>query len=238
VYFLEYYHVDALRLDAIHAVFDMGAMHFWQYVNQKITELSAKVGRPFYTIAESDLNDTKVIKPIDQGGWGFSSQWMDDFHHSLHALLTGEQTGYYEDFGKTEHLAKCLQEGFVYNGTYSDYRKRKYGNSSARFSGEHFVVYTQNHDQIGNRMLGDRLTKTLSFEALKPGCSFYAALTLCTHAVYGRGICRRCPLHVFRKPLRPGPGRSSKKRPERRILCFFLDGRSARPAIGENIPGI
>jgi maltooligosyltrehalose trehalohydrolase len=167
VYFLEYFHVDALRLDAIHAVFDMGALHFWQYVNQKIAELSEKVGRPFYTIAESDLNDVKVITPLDKGGWGFGSQWMDDFHHSLHSLLTGEQTGYYEDFGQTEHLAKSLQEGFVYNGTYSGYRKRKYGNSSAQFSGEQFVIYTQNHDQIGNRMLGDRLTKTLSFDALK-----------------------------------------------------------------------
>ncbi|MDO1445867.1 malto-oligosyltrehalose trehalohydrolase [Rhodocytophaga aerolata] len=167
VYFLEHFHVDALRLDAIHAVFDMGAVHFWQYVNQKVAKFSARVGRPFYTIAESDLNDVKVIKPLDQGGWGFNSQWMDDFHHSLHALLTGEKTGYYTDFGSIQHLAKSFQEGFVYNGTYSDYRKRKYGNSSTDFSGEHFVIYTQNHDQVGNRMLGDRLTKTLSFDALK-----------------------------------------------------------------------
>jgi maltooligosyltrehalose trehalohydrolase len=171
VFWLEHYHVDALRLDAIHAVMDMGAKHFWRYVNEKIQDFSARSGRPYYTIAESDLNDTKVIKPFELGGWGFSSQWMDDFHHALHALLTKEDTGYYSDFGKVEHLAKAFQKGYIHDGEYSEYRKRIYGNSSEGISGEHFVVCTQNHDQVGNRMLGDRLTALVSFDALKLGAA-------------------------------------------------------------------
>jgi maltooligosyltrehalose trehalohydrolase len=167
VFFLDNYHIDGLRLDAIHAVFDMGAVHFWQYVTEKIEQLSLIKGKRFFTIAESDLNDTKVIRSRETGGWGFDSQWMDDFHHSLHTLLTKEKMGYYADFGSIEHLAKAIQEGYVYNGIYSEYRKRRYGNDSSSHSGEDFVVCIQNHDQVGNRMLGDRITQLLSFEALK-----------------------------------------------------------------------
>jgi maltooligosyltrehalose trehalohydrolase len=166
-YWLENYNLDGLRLDAIHSVYDMGAKHFWQYTNEKVAELSTQTGRKYIMIAESDLNDTKVIAPISERGFGFSTQWMDDFHHALHALLTGEQDGYYSDFGKIEHLVKALQDGFIHGDSYSEYRRRMYGNSSAGISGEKFVICTQNHDQVGNRMLGDRLTTTLSFEALK-----------------------------------------------------------------------
>lgn len=167
VYWLEQYHLDGLRLDAIHSVFDMGARHFWQLVNEKVQALSRRSGWKRYTIAESDLNDTKVIRPLEKHGFGFDSQWMDDLHHALHALLTGERDGYYDDYGKVEHVAKALQNGFVYDGVFSPYRKRKYGNASAGISGEHFVVCIQNHDQVGNRMLGDRITQTLSFEQLQ-----------------------------------------------------------------------
>lgn len=167
VFFMEHYHVDALRLDAIHAVFDAGAVHFWQYLTEKVAQFSLEKGRRFYLIAESDLDDVRVIKPREVGGYGFDSQWMDGFHHALHTLLTNEQAGYYADYGSIDHLAKALQEGFVHSGQYSEHRKRKYGNSSAGISGERFVVCSQNHDQIGNRMLGERLAKLVSFEALQ-----------------------------------------------------------------------
>jgi maltooligosyltrehalose trehalohydrolase len=167
VYWLENYHLDGLRLDAIHSVFDMGAKHFWQLVNEKVQALSKRSGWKRYTIAESDLNDTKVIRPLEKGGYGFDSQWMDDLHHALHALLTGERDGYYSDYGAVEQVAKALQNGFVYDGVYSEYRKRKYGNASAGISGDHFVVCIQNHDQVGNRMAGDRISTLVSFEHLK-----------------------------------------------------------------------
>jgi maltooligosyltrehalose trehalohydrolase len=118
-------------------------------------------------IAESDLNDARLVLPKMMGGCGLDAQWNDDFHHALHSLLTGESDGYYEDFGKTDHLEKTLREGFVYSGQYSTFRKRKHGNFSADRLAHQFVVFSQNHDQVGNRMLGERLSSLVSFEALK-----------------------------------------------------------------------
>jgi len=118
-------------------------------------------------IAESDLNDNKVIKPRHKGGYQMDAQWSDDFHHSLHTLLTGEKSGYYQDFGNIQDLAKAIKEGFVYSGQYSSFRKKSHGNSSKFIPGEQLIVYAQNHDQVGNRMLGERLTNLVSLAALK-----------------------------------------------------------------------
>lgn len=164
---LKDYHVDALRLDAVHSIFDMSAKPFLQELKEKVEEFSRKRGGQFYLIAESDLNDIKIIRPRELGGYGIDAQFSEDFHHSLHALLTGEDKGYYSDFGKVEHLIKALKEGFVYSWQYSQYRMRHYGSSSKDVPGRQFVVFLQNHDQVGNRMLGERLSKLVSFEALK-----------------------------------------------------------------------
>jgi maltooligosyltrehalose trehalohydrolase len=161
------YHIDALRLDAIHAIYDMGAKHFLQELAERVEDLSNKNGRKFYLIAESNLNDVRVIRSGESGGYGIDAQWCDDFHHSLHALLTGEKTGYYMDFGGAEDLVKALLEGFVYSWKYSPYRKRHHGSSSKDLPADQFIVFSQNHDQVGNRMLGERLAKLVSFDALK-----------------------------------------------------------------------
>ncbi len=161
------YHVDALRLDAIHGIFDMSAKPFLQELAQRVEEFSSSQGVKFYLIAESDLNDSRVIRPIEQGGYGLDAQWCDDFHHSLHTLLTGEKGGYYIDFGGIDHFLKSIKEGFVYSDQYSQYRKRNHGNSTKDLPGNKFIVFSQNHDQVGNRMLGERLSKLVSFEALK-----------------------------------------------------------------------
>lgn len=113
------------------------------------------------------MNDVRVIRPREWGGYGIDAQWCDDFHHSLHTLITGEKKGYYVDFGRTEHLVKALREGFVYSWQYSTYRKRRHGSSSKEMPAHQFVVFSQNHDQVGNRMLGERLSTYVSFEALK-----------------------------------------------------------------------
>ncbi|MDI6891064.1 MAG: malto-oligosyltrehalose trehalohydrolase [Thermodesulfovibrionales bacterium] len=161
------YHIDALRLDAIHGISDLSAKPFLQELAEKVEEFSLKEGRKFYLIAESDLNDSRIIKPRDLGGYSIDAQWCDDLHHSIHTLLTGENEGYYMDFGKIGHLVKSFREGYVYSGQYSEYRKRSHGNSSKDRPAAQFIVFSQNHDQIGNRMFGERVSRQVSFESLK-----------------------------------------------------------------------
>jgi maltooligosyltrehalose trehalohydrolase len=161
------YHIDALRIDAIHGIFDFSARHFLQELGEAVRLHAQSVRRDVYVIPESDLNDVRVIRPVEVGGHGLDAQWNDDFHHALHTLLTGERNGYYEDFGRTEHFEKALREGFIYSGEYSLFRKRRHGSSSKDRPGLQFVVFSQNHDQVGNRMRGERLSSLVSFEALK-----------------------------------------------------------------------
>lgn len=167
LYWFDQFHFDALRLDAVHAIYDMSAKHILQCLAEQTNELSRRQKRKFYLIAESDLNDTRIIRPAELGGYGLDAQWSDDYHHSVHALFTGEKSGYYKDFGGVDQLAKALKEGFVYDGRYSEFRKRSHGNSSRERPAEQFVVCSQNHDQVGNRMMGDRLTTLVTFEKLK-----------------------------------------------------------------------
>ena len=166
-YWIREFHVDALRLDAVHAIMDFSARPFLEDLALAVHEAAEGIKRNVFLIAESALNDTRVVSPREQGGWGLDAQWNDDFHHALHALLTGEQDGYYADFGGLDHLGKAFKEGFVYSGEYSAYRARRHGTSSRQVPAHQFVVFAQNHDQVGNRMLGERLSGLVSYEALK-----------------------------------------------------------------------
>ena len=130
IYWFREYHIDALRIDAIHGIFDLSATPFLEELAGEIEQYSKEKGRKLYLIAESDLNDARIIRPRNLGGYGIDAQWNDDYHHCVHALLTGESNGYYQDFGKIEHLIKALEEGFVYSWKYSTYRQRHHGNSS------------------------------------------------------------------------------------------------------------
>jgi maltooligosyltrehalose trehalohydrolase len=167
LYWLETYHIDALRLDAIQAIFEVGARPLLQELADRVEEFSQQQGRQFYLTAESDLNDPRVLRPKPLGGYGINAQWCDDFHHGLHVLLTGESQAYYQDYGKCEHLAKSYREGFAYTGEYSAFRKRRFGASSEDEPADRFIVFAQNHDQVGYRIMGDRLSTLVSFEALK-----------------------------------------------------------------------
>ena len=167
VYWIREFHIDALRLDAIQGIFDFSAKHILQEIGEFVHSEARALERHILVIAESDLNDSRVISLPSKGGFGLDAQWNDDFHHSLHTLLTQETRGYYGDFGKLTHLAQAYQEHFVYSGSYSTFRKRRHGNSAKRCSPSQFVVYAQNHDQIGNRAQGERLSTLVSFEALK-----------------------------------------------------------------------
>ena len=167
LYWVTEYHIDGLRLDAIHGIYDFSARHILDEIGAAVHEQAAKLGRRILEIAESSLNDVRIIAPRDQGGYGLDAQWNDDFHHALRTSLVSERAGYYEDFHGLPDLATALQDGFVYSGQYSPFRRRRHGNSSRGRCPAQFVVFAQNHDQIGNRALGDRLSTLAPFEALK-----------------------------------------------------------------------
>lgn len=153
------YHIDGLRLDAVHEYMDRSAIHFMEQLSSEVDILSSTLDRRLVLIAESDLNDPRIVTPREAGGLGMDAQWSDDFHHSLFTILHQGQAGmgYYDDFGTMEDLAKSLKEVFVYDGIYSSYRHRKHGRPVERLSAHHFLGFIQNHDQIGNRATGDRL---------------------------------------------------------------------------------
>ncbi|MEW5744146.1 MAG: malto-oligosyltrehalose trehalohydrolase [Nitrospirota bacterium] len=161
------FHIDILRLDAADRIFDINAYPFLQELADTVKNCSRRNGRECFLIAEADQNDPKLTRPKEQGGFGLDGQWLDDFHHCIHTLLTGEREGYYADYGSVEQLAKSLQEGFVYTGEYSKYRKCRRGRPSTDIPAFRFVAFSQNHDQIGNRQAGERLEELIHFEALK-----------------------------------------------------------------------
>ena len=165
------YHVDALRLDAVHAIEDDSPTHVLAALAEEVHALADELGRPLTLIAESDLNDPKVITPRAEGGWGLDAQWDDDVHHALHALLTGERQGYYCDFGSLAVLAKTYTKAFLHDGGYSTFRQQDWGApiDPARHLGRQFVVCLQNHDQVGNRAVGDRLPELTTPGKLRIG---------------------------------------------------------------------
>jgi len=177
VYFLRDFHIDALRLDAVHAMLDFSATHFLEELAAVVDREAVHLNRRVYLIAESDLNDARVARSRENHGFGLDAQWSDDFHHSMHVLLTGETKRYYKDFvygsntGSLQFLAKCLREGYFYSGQYSPDRHRRHGNSSREIPAHRFVICLQNHDQVGNRIHGDRMSTLISWPRLKLGAA-------------------------------------------------------------------
>ena len=161
------YHFDGLRLDAVHALIDTSAMHLLEQLACEVAELQAQSGRHLILIAESDLNDPRIVRSQEIGGYGIHAQWSDDFHHALHTVLTGERDGYYADFGSMADLAKAIERVFVYDGSYSAFRRRRHGSPPNGILGHSFLGYLQNHDQVGNRAKGERSSHLLSFGRLK-----------------------------------------------------------------------
>lgn len=150
------FHIDALRLDAVHAIKDLGAVHILQEISRRTAILSAQTGRVHHLIAESDLNDPRYISDIQNNGLGMDSQWIDEFHHALRVTAGEPKKGYYSDFNGIEDLAKSYKDAYVYTGTFSEERNRTFGKEATGHPGKQFIVFSQNHDQIGNRMLGER----------------------------------------------------------------------------------
>ncbi len=161
------FHIDALRMDAVHAIKDFNPNHILAQVKAKVDELEAETGKRHYLIVECDLNDTRFINKLDKAGFGMDSQWIDEFHHALRVTAGGEQTGYYSDFNGIVDLAKSYNDAYVYDGQYSPHRDKSFGVKATDNSGEQFVVFSQNHDQVGNRMLGERSSELFSTEMQK-----------------------------------------------------------------------
>ena len=173
------YHCDGLRLDAVHAIVDRSAVHIVEELTGRVRRLSAHLGRPAWIVAESDLNDPRIVRPPAMGGYGCDAAWADEFHHAVHAALTGDTSGYYADFGGLAMVAKAARSGWVYTGEYSPHRDRVHGRPAPDLSGDRFVVFLQNHDQIGNRAAGERIAHLTTAARAQAG----AALTVLSRFV-------------------------------------------------------
>ncbi|MDB5105519.1 MAG: malto-oligosyltrehalose trehalohydrolase [Fibrobacteres bacterium] len=167
LYWMREFHVDGLRLDATHQMYDMSARHFLSELEERITEFSGRHGRQRHLIAESDLNDPGILTGRDAGGYGMQAQWLDDFQHCVDSMLRGGKSGYRTDYGNSDQFVKVNREGFVYAGEYCPSRGRRFGASSALRPPGQFIVFIQNHDQVGNRPLGERFNEIVDFEAYK-----------------------------------------------------------------------
>ena len=176
LYWLTEYHVDALRLDAIHGIYDFGARHILDQLSQEFQDQALRLKRQAWLIAESDLDDVRIINPRARGGYALDAQWHDDFHHAVYAFLTGEREGFLMDFGTLAELSKSIRDGFVFDWKYSRYRQRHHGSSSKDRPGEQFVAFVQNHDQIANTSRGKRLASLVPAGQQK----LAAVVTLCS----------------------------------------------------------
>ena len=167
LFWLSEYHIDLLRLDAVHGIFDASSPHFLAELAAQVKSRARELNRRVLLIAESNLNDPILIRPKAKSGYALDAQWSDDFHHSVHVALTGEKRGYYQDYGYLRDIAKAIKSGFVYDGKYSAFRQKKYGRPATGIPAERFVISIQNHDQVGNRAFGERLSTLVSFQAQK-----------------------------------------------------------------------
>jgi len=197
LYWVREFHLDGLRIDAVHGILDFSAHPFLEELAVTVHEEAERLNRRVYLIAESDLNDSRIVRSRELGGFGLDAQWNDDFHHALHTLLTNEDSGYYRDFGELQHLVRAFREGFVYSGQYSVYRKHRHGNSSRHFSAERFVVFSQNHDQVGNRVQSERLSSLVSFDALKLAAGVVLLSPFIPLLFMGEEYGETAPFHYF-----------------------------------------
>ena len=192
------FHVDGLRLDAVHAIYDLGPRHILAEIQAAVQREAARAGRLVHVIAESNQNDVRLVRSRERGGYGLDGVWSDDFHHSVHALLTGERDGYYLDFGRPAQLAKALDDVFVYDGCYSPFRRRRHGSRVGTIDRTRFVVCIQNHDQVGNRARGDRFAHDASARprsGWRAGCC--CSRRACRCCSWARNTAKQRPFPFF-----------------------------------------
>jgi maltooligosyltrehalose trehalohydrolase len=214
------YHLDGLRLDAVHAILDRSALHLLEQLAVEVRALSARLGRSLLLVAESDLNDPRLVQPWAAGGYGLDAQWNEDFHHALHALLTGERSGYYADFGGLADLATVLREGFLHGGRRSAYRQRRHGRPPAGVGGHQLVGCLQNHDQVGNRARGERIGALLSPGRLRAGAALALTAPFVPLLFQGEEWGARTPFLYFTDHDDPEMGRAVRDGRRREFAAF------------------
>lgn len=197
VYWMEHYHIDGLRLDAVHEIYDRGAVSFWQLMNDKVKQAEQRLGRRLYLSAESDYNSSRVTKLPAHGGMGFDAQWLDDFHHILYIMLDYAGRNRYADYNNMSQLAKAFTDGFVHTGEWVEFRKRRHGASSAGVPGDQFVVFNTNHDQVGNRIKGERLSVLVNFEQQKLAAAVMLLSPYVPMFFMGEEYGEDAPFHFF-----------------------------------------
>jgi maltooligosyltrehalose trehalohydrolase len=202
------YHVDGLRLDAVHAIIDMSAVHLLEQLALEVEALEVELGRDLFLIAETDLNDPRIVSRREVGGYGIDAQWNDDFHHCLHTILTGERSGYYESFGTIEQLATAYRRGFVFAGEYDPHRGRSHGRPPIGIPAWRFLGYLQNHDQIGNRAQGERSSHLLTPDALKVAAALVLTSPFVPMLFQGEEWAASSPFQYFTDHHDPELGRA------------------------------
>jgi len=219
------YRIDGLRLDAVHEFVDRSAIHFMEQLTAEVEVLSSMLERRLVVIAESDLNDPRVVMPREAGGYGMDAQWNDDFHHALFTVLHVEDArkGYYEDFGSFERLAKSLTEIFVYDGVYSRYRKRTHGRPVRGLSAHRFIGFIQNHDQVGNRATGDRLEQVVGFERAKVAAGLMLTAPFLPMLFQGEEYAASTPFQYFADHDDPEMARAVSEGRRREFAAFGWD---------------
>ncbi len=230
------YHLDGLRLDAVHAIFDMSAVHILEELAGAVGELAGQLGRPLALIAESDLNDPRLIRDRSLGGYGLDAQWSDDFHHALHSVLTGERSGYYADFGSLGDLAITLRQGYRYAGDHSPFRQRRHGRPQPNLDGTRLLGYAQNHDQIGNRALGERSAALMSRRPSDGRRGARHVRAVRSDALPGRRVGREHTLPVLHRPSRSGAWQGRQQGQARGVRGVRLGARiGARSAVCRDV---
>jgi maltooligosyltrehalose trehalohydrolase len=207
------YHIDGLRLDAVHEFVDRSAVHFLEQLSAEVEELSKSLGRRLVLIAESDLNDPRIVTAREDGGYGVDAQWSDDFHHALFAVLNvgGSEKGYYVDFGSLAGLAKSLTKVFVYDGAYSQYRMRDHGRRVEQLPAHRFLGYIQTHDQVGNRAVGDRLEQIVGMDRAKVAAGIVMTSPFVPMLFQGEEFAASTPFQYFADHEDPEMARSVRE---------------------------
>jgi maltooligosyltrehalose trehalohydrolase len=228
------FHIDGLRLDAVHELVDRSAIHFLEQLPAEIETLSTTLGRRLVLIAESDLNDPRMVRPREGGGFGMDAQWSDDFHHALFALLHQEELGYYRDFGTFAQLAKALEDVFVYDGGYSKYRQRVHGRPVEGLSAHRFLGYLQNHDQVGNRATGDRLEHLVGMARARAGIGLVMTAPFVPMLFQGEEFAASTPFLYFADHEDPEMAKAVSEGRKREFAAFgFAEAQIPDPEARE-----
>ena len=217
------YHIDGLRLDAVHAIADQTPLHILEQLATEVDALGSELRRATFVIAESDLNDPRFVRSRDAGGHGLDAAWSDDWHHALHAALTGERTGYYEDFGSLEILSKVLRQAWAYDGKWSTHRQKIRGGSVAGLPAHSFVIALQNHDQVGNRATGDRLGALVDEGALKAAAALLLTAPFTPMLFQGEEWAASSPFQYFTDHADAGVGQAVSEGRRREFARFGWD---------------